>query len=189
MTFRDRLTTRKGEIGERIMERILRERGYEVFRPSDLANGHRIDGIAIKRNNPKQAIICDAKAKPARVNHADTGIDLEHWRGYKALAEAHNMRAILFFVDEDEGTVRANFLDVLDQRHWHKSSKTGRLVRPAYPLVENTVDDEIRYYELVDLPIRARLEPQEIAELRGLSTRDSKYQAIAEKRLQEARLL
>jgi hypothetical protein len=183
MGFRDFRTTRKGEIGERIARQWLISRGYEIYTPGDLEKSHTNDILAMRRDCHNGLIVCDAKAKPARVDYGDTGIDLEHWHRYKSLSEAHGMRAFLFFVDEDEGTIRGNYLDVLDaRRHGHRSPKTGRRVLPNYPLVQNNLDSEIRYYDLENLPIIGRLTADEIAELRSLSTRDPKYQTVADER-------
>jgi hypothetical protein len=186
MAFRDLLTTRKGEIGENIVEQYLRDQGFQTYKSTDLDNSHTTDFLGIRRG---KVMVCDAKAKPLRVNRCDTGIDLVHWHRYKALGEAHGMRVFIFFVDEDLGLVYGNFLDVLDCIHLHKSMKTGARVLPAYPLTENNGKDEIRYYEYCDMLQLAKLTPQQIAELKSLSTRDPKYQAIAEERQRAPKFL
>lgn len=188
MTFRDRITTRKGEIGERIVEQWLRDHGYEVFRPGDLGNSHTADFLTLPKKARCGVIVCDAKAKAARLKYQDTGFDIEHWHRYRSMGEAHGMRVFIFWVDEDLGKIYGNFLDVLEERHWHKNLATGNTVKVAYPKTENTVVSEIRYYELRYMIMLGDLTPQQIAELRSLTTRDPKYQAIAEQKAQQERL-
>lgn len=100
--FQALITTRKGNVGERIAQRLLRRRGWYVYAPAK-EEPYPVDIIAYKPGEAIQAI--DAKAYPRRARHNDTGIDEKDYRTYQAFTGATGAEVTLMFIDQVEKCV------------------------------------------------------------------------------------
>jgi hypothetical protein len=183
MNFNDKISTKKGTLGEQIADRYLCEAGYHVYHPADLDNAHPIDRIAVCKRT-LSVLLCDVKSKPKRLMYPDTGIDMSHWLTYWTLAKAHNMRVYLVFVDEDSAEVYGQFLHVLEKpievRH------NGKII--WYPLTENKGVCEIRYFPIRSMHKFGNLTADEQFQLQELSTRHQKYEAMKNKDAEQGTL-
>lgn len=167
--FRDLNTTRKGELGEKIVERWLQQKGWVIYRPADDGQHHPVDCFATERRNPSNSCIVEMKAKPHRIKYPDTGVDLAHWRIYLTLEEQHQKPMFIAFVDEFDSEVYGNFL--------HKLEVPRRIRGIDYPRTENNGRDQIRYWPLCNMERNlCRLSPEIAEQLWALSTRSPEYE-------------
>ena len=97
MRFEELATTRKGDIGERIVKSYLTKREMTIY--STDSGPHPIDFVAIDQAG--KLFFVEVKTYPRRAKKSDTGIDLADWYKY---AEIERIGVVwLFFIDEFEG--------------------------------------------------------------------------------------
>ena len=95
--WESKLQVKKGNLGEKIVQTILEEKGYIVYK-SITEKAHAFDFLAIK--NKKVFIISEVKSK-ARLNIVRaTGIDVRHYNEYLSILDDYKIDVVLFFVDE-----------------------------------------------------------------------------------------
>lgn len=100
--WNDRKSVKKGNVGERIVNDWLKNRGFIIYQPiTDCAHG--FDRIISK--NREQLIIAEIKTKAKRNSYPDTGINYKHYLEYKKISELHNLPVWIFFVDEMLGEI------------------------------------------------------------------------------------
>ncbi len=88
---------KKGNIGEAIIQNILEEKGYIVYKALTFGR-HAFDFLAVK--DKSRFVIAEVKSK-ARLNILPvTGINLTHYNEYIHTLEKTNIDIILFFLDE-----------------------------------------------------------------------------------------
>ena len=97
--FKDLPETKKGEIGERIMDDYLISKKIIPYKPTQ-EGAHPFDRLCATADK-KTIFIAEAKAKPARKYYPDTGIDYKIYREYMQIQAKHDIRICLFFIDED----------------------------------------------------------------------------------------
>jgi len=102
INFNDRLTTKKGNIGEALVDEMLREQGFVIYVPEG-GQAHAFDRLAIK--NKEILLIAEVKSKSLRKFYPDTGIDIRHYHEYLNIMNKHNLEVIMFFVDEEIGEI------------------------------------------------------------------------------------
>ena len=78
--FENKLTTRKGDVGESLVDKMLREKGFVIYKPEG-GQAHAFDRLAIK--DKEILMIAEVKAKAKRKYFPDTGIDFRHYKEYK----------------------------------------------------------------------------------------------------------
>lgn len=97
MDFNELTTTKKGTLGEAICRKHFEKKGLVVMLPVTEA-AHAFDMMVWEgKNNP---IIVDIKTKASRLHYPDTGFDTPDLAKYMEVSEKHNMRVVIFFVDE-----------------------------------------------------------------------------------------
>lgn len=115
MSWQDRDSVRKGNIGEKIVDDWLLARGWVPYRPiADAA--HPFDRLVASRDK-KQIVVVEVKSKPAREAFPDTGIDFRHFCDYRGVATKYRIPVFLAFVDEKASQVYGQFLSKLLQTH------------------------------------------------------------------------
>ena len=146
MTFSQMETTKKGDLGEHIATRYLRQQGWIIY-VNDVDAPHPIDLCGIIES---QICLFDIKTKARRRNYDDTGMDLSDWYHYHTLQQANpGVMVILIWVDEVTGTIYGRSLNTLsDPSHCH-------------------VDGDIIYFNLDQMATIATLTDEEIAQLGG----------------------
>jgi hypothetical protein len=97
MDFNELTTTKKGTLGEMICKNHFEDKGLVVMIPVTEA-AHAFDMMVWEgKTNP---IIVDIKTKASRLHYPDTGFDTPDFEKYLEVSEKHNMRVVIFFVDE-----------------------------------------------------------------------------------------
>lgn len=114
--FRLKKTTVKGTYGEDVCFEYLRRRGHTVYRPDRDDRAHPFDTLLV-HGQSMEITIADVKTKPRREAYPDTGINERHFCKYTTASIRNKLRVFLFFVDETEGRIYGNFLDILTERH------------------------------------------------------------------------
>jgi len=162
--WQDKMTVKKGNIGEAIVHSYLESLGYIVYKPIT-DGGHPFDRLAVK--DREKIIIAEVKTKAHRNLYPDTGINVKHYNEYKAVSEKYGIRVFLFFVDEMNGKVYGNFLDELEKPQ--AVTHSGRKL--YYPLRQK----DIIYFPLKSMIVVGHLTEQQIKILREYSTRNYEY--------------
>lgn len=103
--FTDLPTTRRGEIGERLVLDRLRKQGYVIYPAPPAA--HLVDAFAW-REGLTDAVAIEVKTYPRRRCCEDTGVDAADWSRYTAMST----RVLLFFVDVVQRSIY--YADVVD---------------------------------------------------------------------------
>lgn len=161
----DKLTVRKGALGESLVRKFLEEAGYIVYEPKT-EGAHAFDKLCVSRDK-KVLFIVEVKTKPHRLKYPDTGIDIRHYQEYLHIQEKYGVDVLIFFVDEFKKQIYANKLKELDRERtvWHD----GR--RLDYPLEQGG----IRYYPLEAMKKVCDLNAGQAAQIEGLSSRSYNY--------------
>lgn len=110
--FKDRNTTKKGAIGERIVKDILENAGWVVYVPVT-NKAHAFDILAIKDKTKIKAI--EVKTKARLNNWPAQGIDRRHYEEYIKISQAMCVDLWLFFVDDKDGSVHGQNLRKLPE--------------------------------------------------------------------------
>lgn len=170
MGFHDKLTTRKGALGEQIARRHLESRGLIVYAP--LTDGaHLFDFLCA--NKQKQSIVAaEVKTKPRRLHFPDTGIDVRHFNDYMAIQTKYGIDVFLYFVDEHERRIYGNKLQTLIASR--EVDHNGKTI--VYPLRING----IIYFPLCAMVDVAQITEQDADAISALSTRSAAYTYAAE---------
>lgn len=165
MTWGDKTTVKKGDIGEEIVDNYLRKRGYIPYAPN-FDGAHPFDRLCASRDK-KTIFVADAKAKAKRKHYPDTGIDIKHYKEYKFLSDKYKIDVYLFFVDEENKAVYGNMLRVLehDMNVIHYSKKL------KYPIRSNG----IIYFPMASMKTLAELTDEQCAELKKYTTKKDAY--------------
>jgi hypothetical protein len=168
--FQLKTTTQKGNIGEKLVDEMLREKGFCIYKPEELGP-HAFDRLAIK--NKEILLIAEVKSKARRKYYPDTGIDFRHYQDYLKIMEKHNLEVILFFVDEENQEIYGGKLS-----HLHKIRSFnvgGREV--TYPKIETRSKNKIIYFHIDVMTKYKQLSEDDASQLKALTTKDSKYVA------------
>ncbi len=82
--FNNKITTKKGNIGEKLIDAFLIKKGCKFYFPG-FNGSHLFDRFCyrIKKDGTIESFIVEIKTKPRRNNYPDTGIDLHSYNNYK----------------------------------------------------------------------------------------------------------
>tara|TARA_R100001463_G_scaffold114585_1_gene169796 strand:+ start:1079 stop:1546 length:468 start_codon:yes stop_codon:yes gene_type:complete len=112
LSWNNKITVKKGDIGEQIIKDYLERKGWVIYAPTT-DKAHYFDMIATR--NKKEIIGYDVKTK-ARLNKiAATGIDKQDYLDYMRFTRDYYFPFYLFFVDEKEGKVYYQLLKKLPE--------------------------------------------------------------------------
>lgn len=164
ISFEDRITTKKGDLGETIVDRILREKGFVIYKPEG-GQAHAFDRLAIK--DKEILLIAEVKSKAKRKYYPDTGFNYKHYLEYKKIMERHNLQVIIFFVDEENKSIYGGKLKTLEQiKSFNVNGK-----EQTYPKIENG----IIYFHIDVMTEYAKLTSHDVVELSELTTKKQAY--------------
>lgn len=107
MNFLDKSETKKGLIGERIVKKILKSKGWIEYKPAE-EGPHPIDSVYFKFSQKQQGdcneiMVVDYKCKELRRLYPDTGYPLKSHKKYIEIDK--KIRAMVLFVDYIKGEV------------------------------------------------------------------------------------
>lgn len=165
MDFKDLPGVKKGDLGEQIVNEWLASRGLIIYEPIT-DNSHGFDRLVSK--DKKSLVIVEVKTKPKRLYYPDTGIDIRHYNGYKAVSEKHNIPLCIFFVDEILQQIYCGWLSEIGKPK--EIEWKGKLIK--YPLYSG----RIVYFYQPDMKIIHNLSVEESEQIKKLSNRNYKYQ-------------
>lgn len=107
MQWEDRLTVRKGNLGEQLVEKYLTSKNFVIYRPT--SGPHPFDRLVASADK-KRIFIAEIKTKPSRNKYPDTGFDLRCNQDYLRICISHHMDVFVYFVDERCGWIYGNSL-------------------------------------------------------------------------------
>ena len=162
--FENKLTTRKGDVGESLVDKMLREKGFVIYKPEG-GQAHAFDRLAIK--DKEILMIAEVKAKAKRKYFPDTGIDFRHYKEYKNIMKKHNLEVILFFVDEEMGKIYGGRLSEIEVINNFKVNNKD----VTYPKIEKN----IIYFHIEKMKEYADLKRADVLNLEALTTKKQAY--------------
>ena len=135
MTFED--YDKKGKAAEAIVESVLRERGWSVYK--ETTGPHPLDGIAIQNaaNTGKLPFCFEVKAKKRRRIHNDVGMDLRKLNKCIRLSQETGMECVWFVLETLSKTLYCAQISSLQ--------KTCVSEGVTYPLTTTTIDERTGY--------------------------------------------
>lgn len=166
MNWQNKKEVKKGNLGERIVERHLLQHGFVPYRATTDNAAHPFDRLVASRDK-KSISIAEIKTKAHRTYYPDTGINIEHYNDYTAISIKHNMAVFIFFVDEHKKEIYGNFLSELDK----PCTVTHNNKILQYPLNHGN----IRYFPLCKMQKISELTEIEAKVLSKLSARNYDY--------------
>lgn len=133
-TWHERTTTKKGDIGERLVYNFLVGMGFIPYIiPEEFNNDvrHVIDGMWWKFEKDSlgfgyyQLYFVEVKTKPRRIWHPDTGIDTRRLWDYNDLIERYpNIKVLIIFVDSTMKMAYGNYLtELMKMSHKENNGK------------------------------------------------------------------
>ena len=163
-SFENKLTTKKGDVGESLVDKMLREKGFVIYKPEG-GQAHAFDRLAIK--DKEILMIAEVKSKAKRKFFPDTGIDFRHYNEYKKIMKKHNLEVILFFVDEEMGKIYGGKLSEIEVIN----NFTVNNKDVTYPKIEKN----IIYFHIDKMKTYADLEKADVVQLEQLTTKKQAY--------------
>lgn len=113
MDWHEKKEVKKGDIGEEIVKEFLEKNDFILYRP--VTNGaHKIDYFA-HSGKGKRVICCEVKAKRRMARFPLTGFNVSNYTHYKEMYEKHKIDTFVFFVDDFEGWVYGQWLNILGE--------------------------------------------------------------------------
>lgn len=107
--WQNKLTVKKGNIGEEIAKCYLEQKGFVVYQPNTTGS-HPFDNLCA---NDKNIFVAEIKTKEARKYYPDTGINIRHYDKYAYIKQTHNMKIYIIFVDSANAKIYGNELEEL----------------------------------------------------------------------------
>ncbi|MTB50066.1 hypothetical protein [Lewinella sp. W8] len=159
MKFTDLPTTKRGDVGERIVYDHLRAKGCHIYEPED--GPHPIDRFMVARDG--QCFAFDVKTYRRQFTRPYTGIDAPDFEKYTSL---RGVTVLLFFVDAFERCI-----------YWIKINPEGHRAPSDEPATGNGLIYEHRkvYFPLSDMTVLRALTDEELREL-GPQDRPERYE-------------
>lgn len=114
MSWNDKKEVKKGNIGERIIQEFLTEKGFMVYKPAT-EGAHKIDFFAHKSGVGKKVIAVEVKSKKRMAFRLETGFNYSNYLHYKEILEDHNIDTFFFFVDDFEECIYGAWLSDLGE--------------------------------------------------------------------------
>ena len=114
MDWEDKITVKKGNIGERLVREHFEKNGYIVYEP--VTEGpHPYDKIVTM--NKKHIVIAEVKTKARLNKYAATGFNVDSYKYYHLLGKKYNLPIYIYFVDEMLKKIYGNKLSILEEKH------------------------------------------------------------------------
>lgn len=172
MSWQERQEVKKGDYGETIVDRYLREEGFIPYYPVSKDKPHPIDRF-VSSPDKKDIFVADVKTKAKRKYYPDTGFDYADYESYIYIRKKYGMNVFIFFVDEYLEELYGNFLQELKQeKEIHYKGK-----RIEYPKIETNKNGRKEiYFPLENMKRHIReINSKDIEALKDISNRNYKY--------------
>ncbi len=118
MSWYNKESVRKGQVGERIVKDILIKEFQMIYEPAK-PGPHDFD-FYVSKNGTMHVV--EAKTKEKMVHYDCVGFDQRHLERYRAHESRYNMPVFIYFVDASLREVYGNWLDALE-RPFHDKNK------------------------------------------------------------------
>ena len=160
-----KLSVKKGNIGEQIVQGYLEKRGHVVYK-CITKGAHAFDLMAIK--DKKIIRIAEVKSK-ARMKNKETGINLSNYKEYIAILEKYNLDTFIFFVDDIEERIYGNYISAI--------KNPVSIDNVKYPYTKRLKKDgvQVTFFHTAVMKQIVKLSKEEVEELKKHTTRNSNY--------------
>ena len=165
MAWNDKITVKKGNIGEAIVQKVIEQKGYIVYK-AITEKAHAFDFLAVK--DKKVFVIAEIKTKARFNKFYATGIDVKHFNEYLYIFEKQDIDVVLFFVDEHPSEERI-YCQKLSELI--KPKLIDSVEYPNYKIAKGKV-----LFSLEDMVTVCRLSKEEVESLKKYSTRSYNYE-------------
>ncbi len=167
MKFEELVTTKKGNLGEDLLDKYLESKGLVIYRPKE-GKAHPFDRLCASADK-RHLVIAECKTKPARLYYPDTGINVSHYEDYLYVRNHYKVNIWIYFVDEYKKMIYGNPLEKLEspRRIFHNGKEI------EYPLI----DRGIIYFPLIAMEVVAKIDEESALKLQQLSSRSYSYGA------------
>lgn len=170
MAFKDKPSTKKGDLGEFELDKYLLSINIIPYKPAAEV-AHPFDRLCATIDK-KSIYIAECKTKASRSYYPDTGIDKRHYDEYVSIRDKYGIDLYLFFVDEFRKEIYGNLLSTLENRYWVKHS--GKLLK--YPLIQTDKRGAtIIYFPLVKMQKVCDISAESAKRMVELSKRNYEY--------------
>ena len=163
--FNELTTTKKGDLGESIVDAYIKSKGIVPYKP-DADQPHPFDRLCASADK-KNLYIVEVKTKAKRKRYPDTGIDISAFDGYNDIQKKYNIMVFMFFVDEEAGEIYGGLLNEISKKHYVFDS--GRHL--GYPLRARG----IIYFPIELMKPYSRISDIAVNELKNLTTKNRTY--------------
>jgi len=165
--WNDKLEVKKGNIGEKIVQEYLENRGFVIYKPIT-EKAHCFDTLAIK--DKEKLLIVEIKTKARLNKYPATGFDYKHYLEYNKISEKHNADVFVFFVDEMLEKVYGNYLKYLEE--------LTIINKVVYPITINFgYNKKVIAFPLDNMVDIKMLTEEQVQEIKKYNTRNYVYKA------------
>lgn len=171
--FKNQKRTKKGELGETYVHPILRNKGWNVYTTSeDEDKAHPIDCFITKMTKDSvQTKAVEVKTRPELKMYTSQGLDNHKIIKYDILEKL--MPVVIFFIDEDKGTISCCDYTYLKEPSTVFDKKAGKEV--TYPNINILANQKITAYDATKLKFVANLTEEQKEALKALSNINPAY--------------
>lgn len=167
--WEDNPLVKKGNRGEELVRKWGEARGA-VFYKAITDKAHPFDFMVTK--DRKTVSIVEVKTKAKMRYYNATGFNVRHYEEYKRIAEKHNCKVFIAFVDEDCGKIYGGYLDEIEKPR-RCADNDGRL--REFPMRFGKGRNETIVFPVDIMTHIADLSPDDIAFMRKHSARNYQY--------------
>jgi hypothetical protein len=118
-------TVKKGDIGEKLIERLLQQKDLAVYRPVN-DGAHVVDFYCQKKG--RRVFAVEAKTYPRYYTFEATGIDLKDFEVYSDLLARQGIDTVIFWIDEFEQAIYYQRISIL--KGFAMKPKDGKISFP-----------------------------------------------------------
>lgn len=169
MLFHELTTTQKGDVGEEIIDALLKKKGVIPYKP-DADRAHPFDRLCASINK-KSLYVVEVKAKSKRKYYPDTGINLSVYTGYQHINAKYNMQVYLFFVDEESAEIYGGELNKISTPC--QITHNGKVI--DYPLISASGPKDIIYFPIARMGTISKINDADVSKLKSLTTKQLRY--------------
>jgi hypothetical protein len=164
-------TSLKGAIGERIVDELMRRRGWRFQAWDKESGGSHTHDRTVFDPADRRLFGVEVKTYPRRAFRFDTGVNKEHYFEYCRLDDS-GLDVLILWADEEIGTVYGNFISQLRREHRNPRLRDRGI---SYPRVEPSVTGEKVYFSMHLMKKYGELTAAEIQEIRALNSAAPQY--------------
>ena len=151
--FKEQTVTKKGDVGEDIVDNLLHSKGIHTYKPS-FDGPHPIDRLCFENiDNGYKLYALDVKTKELRLKYPDTGYPISNYEVYCEINKTTPV--LILFIDKTKREIYGNYLSELNKKvtvnDWN------------YPDTKNK--DNIIYFPYCSMKVYANLTDVDIKEI------------------------